>query len=212
MDKILTVAFLYILIFTVFTPAAFADVIEPGMKNIHLNYKISNIDDYPEYVFLAHGIPDPPFEVLNSSEFSFYKLSTVSLYAIPKSKINEGKFNNIDDEELQNFFKNNQNIIPSDIELNGSYGQVGIDNPLDNVLIELEITSITDNKMNIKKSKVIYTYSDGSTQEEVITDQNALPQPEKNILSYVWYFLVPVIAIAIIGVILYLRRQNKSKF
>jgi len=203
MNKISIILSLYIMIFTALIPAAFADVIEPGMKNINYNYKISNIDDYPEYIFLAHGVPSPSLEIITSKEFSFYKLSTVSIYAVKKSDLNEEELKNMDD--LQNFFNNNSKLISSDIKLDGSYGNIGMDNPLDNVLLELEITSINDNKMNIKKSKVIYTYSDGSTQEELIENQDVLPEPSKNSISNI-YFLIPVLAITAIGIIFISRK------
>lgn len=205
MKKTSIILSLYIVIFTAFTPAAFADVIEPGMKNINYNYKISNIDDYPEYIFLAHGVPSPSLEIITSKEFSFYKLSAVSIYAVKKSDLNEEELNNMNDLELQNFFNNNSKLISSDIQFDGSYGNVGMDNPLDNVLLELEITSINDNKMNIKKSKVIYTYSDGSTQEELIKNQDVLPEPSKNSISNI-YFLIPVLAITAIGIIFISRK------
>jgi len=188
-----------------FTPAVSADVIEPGMKNIDFNYKITNLDKYPDYVFIAHGIPSPSFEIINSSQFSFYKHSTVSIYAIKKSDFNENQIKNMDDSEIENFL-NNSKIISSDIKLEGSFGTVAINDPLDEALLELEITSVNGTKMTIKKSKIIYIYSDGSIQEELIKNQDVLPLPSKNKINYVWYYLVPVIAIVAIGIFLFLRR------
>jgi hypothetical protein len=203
MNRILIVS-ISLLILALTTPAAFADVIEPGMKNIDSYYIITNINDYPEYVFLAHGTPLPDIEIINSCKFGFYKLSTVSIYAIKKSEFNEEELKNIGDSALQNFFNNNSKLISSNIQLDGSYGEVGIDNPLESALIELEITSIKDTSMTIKKSKVIYSYSDGSIEEKAIENQSSLPEPSKN--SNNWYFAIPVLALAAIGAVLVWKR------
>jgi len=186
------------ILFFVCLPASFADVIEPGTRNIDFYYQISNIDNYPQYVFLAHGNPSPQVEILNSSEFSFYKLSTVSIYAIKKTEFN------MNDIQLQNFFINNSKLITSNIKLEGSYGNVGMDSSLEKVLIELQIISINNTEMNIKKSRVIYIYADGSKQENNIENQNVLPEPSKQ--NSLWYFLIPVLAMVVIGILWWRRK------
>lgn len=205
-----TTIFLLILVST--TSVAFADVIEPGMKEIKYYYKISNIDNYPDYIFLAHGTPSPIVEIINSSEFSFYKFSTVSIYALKKSDFNENELKNMDDEELENFFKNDSNVIRSDIELQGSYKNVVIADPLDNALVVLEVKSINGNKLEIEKSKIIYGYVDGTKEEEKFKDQNNTPEPSKNSASFwvnrLFYIIIPFLAIVAIGVILIARRYN----
>ena len=191
---------------------AFADIIEPGMKEVKYYYEISNIDNYSEYVFLAHGTPSTSIEIVNSSEFSFYKYSTVSIYALKKSDFNENEFKNMGDEELENFFKNDPRVIRSNIELYGSYKNVFIADPLDKALVVLEIKSIKENKLEIEKSKVVYAYVDGSKEEEKFKDQNITPEPSKNGVSFwigqLFYIIIPVLAIIAIGLIIIARRYR----
>lgn len=203
-----------LLILSSIPEVVFADVIEPGLKQVDLYYKISNIQNYQDYVFLAHGTPSPSYELINSSEFSFYKLSTVSLYAIKKSDFNdfnENKLKNGDIITIDDFFKKHPGVIKSNIELNGSYGTVGIDNPLENVTVILEITSLNKNNLEIKKSKVLYAYNDGSTQEEIIHD-NILPLPSKNNISYwsyqLFFIIIPILSIMAIVLIIIARKYK----
>ena len=87
--------------------SAYADVIEPGKKDIKLSYQISNINSFPIYVFLLHGSPSPSYEILNSSEFSFYKLSTASIYAVKRSS-----FNKTFEPEQPEFVDSSSTMIP----------------------------------------------------------------------------------------------------
>ena len=50
----------YLIIFLIITlllfPSASADVIQPGEKAINFDYQLTNIQDYPDYVLILHGI------------------------------------------------------------------------------------------------------------------------------------------------------------
>ncbi|MDD4811283.1 MAG: hypothetical protein PHY53_08885, partial [Methanobacterium formicicum] len=41
------------------TGASYADVVNPGEKTIPYSYQIANIQDYPDYVLILHGTPNP---------------------------------------------------------------------------------------------------------------------------------------------------------
>ncbi len=200
--------FLTFFIFLLTTSSiTYADVIEPGMKTINLNYKISNINNYPDYVFLLHGTPNPDIEIINSSEFSFYKLSAVSIYAIKKADFNQEILNG-SPEEIQAFFENNPNLIKSNMTLDGSYGDVKIENPLKEVTIILEIKDLNSNELNIEKSKIIYTFEDGSQQEESIEDQNNLPEPSRGMfnLNDYWWLIIGVLLVLMVIVIIIVKK------
>jgi len=51
------------------------------------------------------------------------------------------------------------------MELEGSYGTVNVANPLSEVLIELEITSLNQTHMEIKKKRILYTYEGGGCKK-----------------------------------------------
>ena len=144
-----------------FISHAFADVIQPGEKAINFDYQLTNIQDYPDYVFILHGMPSPTMEILNSSEFSFYKLSTCSIYAIKKTDFNKINMSKMNDTEVETFLMNDSRVARSNLELEGQYGSVSIDNPLESALVLLRINSIQGNNLEIQKTKIVYGYDNG---------------------------------------------------
>ncbi|NYB52981.1 MAG: hypothetical protein HVN35_10545 [Methanobacteriaceae archaeon] len=190
---------------------SFADVINPGEKNIPLTYQISNIQSYPDYVFILHGSPNPSMEVLNSSPFSFYKLSVCSIYAVPKSVYNELKMNQMDENQASSFLNNDSRVARSNLELKGIYGTVPLSNPLESALIILKINSIQGNNLDIQKDKIIYSYSNGQTVEQPFQNQNQTPTPDSppSWDYYIYFILLPIIALIIILFIAIRRRPNK---
>jgi len=75
-------------------PAVGADLIEPGMKVIRVNNYINNLDDFPDYTFIAAAEISPVcgrIEIVSSNEMpgDFYKFCSVSVYAIEKDKFSE---------------------------------------------------------------------------------------------------------------------------
>lgn len=206
MKNKLVVSIISIFILSITSPVVFADVIEPGMKEVKFYYTISNIDKYPDYVFLIHGTPSPTCEIINSREFSFYKLSTVSIYAIKKSNFNGTELSG--NANFDNYFKSNPDIIKSNIKLDGSYKQVNINDPLEKAHVILDITSINGSKMEINKSKIVFTYTDGTSQEETFKNQNTTPEPsnKSNLALELWYIVIPVLAIIAIVIIIISRK------
>ncbi|MCZ3364296.1 MULTISPECIES: hypothetical protein [Methanobacterium] len=206
MKNKLVISVISIFILSITSPVVFADVIEPGMKEVKLYYTISNINKYPDYIFLIHGTPSPSYEIINSSEFSFYKLSTVSIYAIKKSNFNETELSS--NAHFYNYFKNNPDIIRSNIKLDGSYKQVNINDPLEKACVLLDINSINGSTMEINKSKIIFTYTDGTSQEKIFKDQNITPEPsnKSNLALELWYIVIPVLAIIAIVIIIISRK------
>lgn len=200
--------FLFILLSLMGTSSA--DVIDPGEKNVPYSYKISNIQDFPDYVFILHGIPNPSIELLNSSEFSFYKLSTCSIYAVPRNLYNQMQIDQMNESQVSEFLNNDSRVARSSLKLDGTYGNVNQANPLDNALIILNIKSITGNNLNIHKEKIIYGYNNGQNVEKPYLSQNQTPEPTFPGTSwdyYIYYMLLPLIAL---GVIIFIIIRRKS--
>ena len=116
-------------------------------------------------------------EVLNSSEFSFYKLSTCSIYAIPRNVFNDVQFDQMSDDQLSAFLTNDTRVARSNLELKGIYGSVSDSDPLESALVILKINSIQGNNLDIQKDKVIYSYTNGQTVEKPFYNQNQTPTP-----------------------------------
>lgn len=190
--------------------ANWADVINPGEKTISYQYQISNIQDYPNYVFILHGTPNPSLHVLNSSSFSFYKLSTCRIYAIPQSVYRQVQPEEMNETQLVEFLNNDSRVARSSQKLEGSYGTVGVDNPLLSVLVILKINSIQGNSLELIKEKVVFTYNNGQKEEKVFQNQNQTPTPSSNLSysqNYFFYIIIPLIALLALIIILIMRRR-----
>nr|WP_319374810.1 hypothetical protein [uncultured Methanobacterium sp.] len=202
---------IFLLIVASITGIASADVINPGEKNIPFKYQLSNIQDYPDYVFILHGTPNPSMEVLNSSEFSFYKLSTCSIYAIPVSVFNQTQVYQMDDSGVGEFLNNDTRVARSTLKLEGTYGTVKEGDSLESALISLNIKSIPGNNLDIQKEKIIYSYSDGQKVEKPFQSQNQTPEPSimgQSWDSYLYFIVLPLIALFVVVFIVIRRRSN----
>lgn len=198
---------LLILLFLMGTSSA--DVINPGEKNIPFSYQISNIQDYPDYVFILHGTPNPSMEILNSSEFSFYKLSTCSIYAVPKNVYNAVLMNQMDETKVSEFLNNDSRVARSSLKLEGGYGNVNEANPLETALVLLNIKSIQDGNLDIQKEMIIYGYNNGQEVEKTFQSQNQTPEPtapEPSWGYYIYFIVLPIIALVILFIII--RRKT----
>lgn len=206
-----------IIILALFTQIVSADLIDIGEKGVSWRYEISNIGDYPDYVFMyyeersfGHGIINP------GDRFYFYKNSLASICTIKKTEFNEEEFNALEDRnytEVKDYFTNNPDLIKSGIQLR-AYGLVQQNDPLEKAVITLDIVSLTETNLDIQKSKITYTYEDGTSEEKVFQNQDVFPEPSKQAIlpwwfAEFWYVTLPATAIAIIGAILLLRKLRK---
>lgn len=210
--KLPKTALLFMLVFVIsflILPVS-ADVINPDEKNIPFSYQLINIQDYPDYVFILHGTPNPSLEFLNSSEFSFYKLSTCSIYAVPRTVFDSVQLSQMDDKQVELFLNNDSRVARSNLTLRGLYGTVNVADTLESALVMLKINSIQGNSMDIQKEKVIFTYNNGQKIEKPFMTQNQTPEPgapPSTWDSYVYYIIAPILAISALLLILF-RRKN----
>ena len=199
-------------VFLFLTPAAFADVIEPGQKVITYDYKLTNIDNFPDFVFILHGMPNPSLEILNSSVFNFYKLSTCSIYAVPKTVFNNVQLDKMNESQVEEFLNNDSRVARSNLELEGIYKTVSSNDPLNSALVLLEIKSINDTNLDIQKTRVVYGYSDGKNDEKPFIVQNETPEHSDNgpePVNYIYYLLLPILAIIIVSAYIIYRKRSK---
>jgi hypothetical protein len=208
MKKGIILLFSMILVFSIFPQTVSADLIIPGTKSVNWCYEISNISDYPNYVFVFNEERVTGHGVIHQGDcFSFYKNGLTSIYAIPKTEFNESELN-------RKFFEeNNPKLIKSNIHLN-SFGSVKENDSLQKAVVTLDIQSLNKRNFDIQKSKVTYTYTGGTSEEKVFRSQEIMPKPSKtNILPWwfakFWYLILPIAAIVLIGVILLIRRLKK---
>lgn len=202
---------IFLLIMVSVTGIASADVINPGEKSIPFSYQLSNIQDYSDYVFILHGNPNPSMEVLNSSEFSFYKFSTCSIYAVPVVVFNQVQVNQMNDSQLSEFLASDTSVARSTLKLEGLYGTVKEGDSLESALIILNIKSIQGNNLDIQKEMIVYGYSDGQKVEKPFQSQNqtpGLPTLEQSWYFYLYFIVLPLIALGAVVFIIIKRRSD----
>lgn len=184
------------------------DVILPDQKPVSWCYEISNIGQYPNYVFLYHEKRVGGHEIIKEGDcFSFYKNGKAKLYAIEKNKFNKSEL------DKKFFLENNSKLIDSNFTLN-SFGAIDKDNPLEKIAVTLKILSLNKDNLKVQKSKVTYTYEDGTTEEKIFQKQDELPSPSKKHDSSswfvkVWYIIIPAGALLLIIIILLLKRRSR---
>lgn len=153
------------------------------------------------------------YEIINKDScISFYKFSNPKIYTIKKSDFNESDIGKSrQDEKL--YFTSNQDLLSSDIEIK-AIALVHENDPRDKVVDLFEIESLSEDNVVLKKSKVVYTYLDGSTEEKTYTSQELRPNASKqSILPWwfikFWYIVLPSLAIITFIVILLVRKIRK---
>ncbi|MEN6330137.1 MAG: hypothetical protein ABFC91_07590 [Methanobacteriaceae archaeon] len=205
--KVLVMVFVLLFVFS-FSPA-YADVLEPGQKTVPIYYVLTNINEYPGYVFLLHGNPSPDFQILNSSPFTFYKFSVVSIYAVNRSQFNQAELMVTNSNQLDTYFQNDSRVLNANLQLESIYRTVSDTNPLDNVTILLEIVSLNDKGLKINKDRIIFGYNDGKTEEKSYVDQNTTPEaPPSEPGDLYWYYLLLPILAAITTLIILIYRHR----
>ncbi len=174
-------------------PMINADILMPGYHGIDINNEITNINDFPNYVFISGpgsesgpGLGMCPLKIIGSEGNieSYYKFCGVSVYAISKEDFNIEKINEINKEE--------------------------------NYSIQVEKFNSINKREVIKNIETYTTVPDSSTQNEINNyyeiDVNKLilePSNKKitrNNLIYV-YIIIPIIALIIIIFLIFRRRK-----
>jgi hypothetical protein len=156
------------------TLSASADVPVEGMKQADYNYVISNIKDYPDYVFLtSSAIWGWSYASIINSTGDFgggYKLDSFQLHAIKASDFERAKFFAARDQynqEIANctdYCRDNPKIVSSNLTLPKATSVNEI-LPLEKIEVDLRIDSITDQALKISKTKMLYYYENGTVQE-----------------------------------------------
>jgi hypothetical protein len=202
-------------------PKVSADLLIEGQKGVEYCFQISNMDEFPDYAFVVHypRVMEGYNVIENGECVSFYKYNVPVIYAINKSLFDEkplaGIMNSENRSKLSEYFASDGNFIPSDVSIKPVSTLPDTD-PTDKVVDEMKIISVGGNKLDIEKSKVIYTFSDGTSEEKTYVDQNVRPassrQPIIPVNSFqILYFVLPAAALIIIAAILIMRKTRKKK-
>ena len=200
--------------------AASADLIEPGKKLVQVEYKLTNIISYPTYVFLLYTFaPMVGYRVIKSGDsIGGYKLSEAYIYAIKNSDYLNVHIGD-SDREIKQFFKNNTHLIRSNVQLLFSGKQVPEIDPLVSQTINLQIDLLNQTFLEIQLSSISYQYNDGTIEKVTYSNHDApltiinpsnLPEPPVRLTSWIWFLLIPFLAIFGLVFIIKITRKRDS--
>ncbi|VVB72597.1 Uncharacterised protein [uncultured archaeon] len=153
---------------------AFADVKVEGWISQNCKYIISNINDYPDYVFLTSsdiwGWEQASLIDKNGTFGGGYKLDSFIVHAARAQDFDRERFFRHRDESSPGYVNctdycmDNPKIVSSNITLDKA---ISINEilPLEKIECYLKIDNITSQRLNLSRTRMLYYYENGSTQE-----------------------------------------------
>jgi hypothetical protein len=186
LDQTMGRALIFGLVLVALFPSAQADVAVEGWGQYNYNYVITNIGDYPDYVFLtSSGIWGwEHITVIENRTGSFgggYKLDSFQVNAIKSSKLDwnalkdEGEVINEEDKPRVDFFEDNPNIASSNLNLPVATSLEDTQN-IDDITVYLKVNSIEGRSINLSETRVVYRYLDGHI-ETIPINGDDIPAP-----------------------------------
>ena len=149
-----------------------ADVAIKGMKTYDCNYIISNMGNYPNYVFLTtSAIWGWTYAtVVDRKTGSFgggYKLDDFVLHAVKISDLRGLKLNSSGDRSPSQAerLKSNNKVLTANMSFRKA-SNFRDTIPLEKVSIILKIDSLDDTAFNISRVKAVFDYTGGKRKEE----------------------------------------------
>lgn len=201
-----------------------SDVLPDGKKKISFSFIVTNIVDYPDYVFLAYpvnqsgGKPRIEYRELKQDKSLGLacRFGNPVIYAIKKDLFNPADLDvsGIKDEKsqldkLDSFFTGNKNLIPSIKITCSTYAER--DAKYHYVQDEYRIENIKSDTLVLMQGKTIYKDRNGNiidTEENIFKPEGDLLPPAKKYATYL-YFVLPVLAFVAVVSIVVIRKMKK---
>jgi hypothetical protein len=182
-------------------PLASADIITPGFEPIGITNQISNIQDYPDHVFLMVSYLGGEInndmcsiKIINSDGIipGAYKFCDINVYAIEKSKFNQEQF-----DEILN------------VQILSTQDRILMSEQITEFLSTSEAKEVISDIEHYRQVPITSTIKSKTNYYEIDLSQS-LTSPtkitkERSTLFYL-YIIIPIIAIAII--IFLVKRRN----
>ncbi|BAY82828.1 hypothetical protein NIES267_23130 [Calothrix parasitica NIES-267] len=204
------------IVLTLFKPSLVqADVLPPDESRVSYCFKITNIDKYPDYLFMLLEKSDGPRmtprnRFLKSGEchnFGGYRVYG-EIYALKKSDVDLNKDIVGEFEQLKDFDSKKAKLIPalnkiSPIRTMKNVYQVA------KVAKSYEISEINDRYLKLKNHSITYIYKNNKSETKAYVEEDKLPLPSINNTAFLWY--VPILGMSLIGGAAYWKKSSKSK-
>ncbi|WP_020597027.1 hypothetical protein [Spirosoma panaciterrae] len=168
--------FLLCLCFSSDIPTLRADIIPAGQRRVDACFRLANVDQYPNYVFLAYIQQrfGDTYTLLNSDRcIGLGKQSSASIYAIAKEKFKEeairleGTFDSEKSrQQLRTYFNENPNLMRADLTV---YPHDFIPESDSALAVEdvLVIKSLTSDTLILGYDSAIFAYASGRKDKRI---------------------------------------------
>lgn len=150
-------------------PMVSADVIIPGQSPIDIDNIITNIEDFPDYVFITVGSlmgenhlgMCPPRLIENGEIQGGYKFCELSVYAIKKTDYDPSMINELVElEDYKEYINSYGKLVIKNIE---HYREEPDTNPIRHITnhYEIDLNKVLEepNKKEIEKNYLFYLYT-----------------------------------------------------
>lgn len=216
-NKLLTACMLALLLFGV-PPGSLANMLPDGHKNVEYAIRIQNADAFPNYLFILHLEEPRPigwggYVILEDEEdfgtnWPGAHMYSPQIYAIENTVFDENEISQTGSraEEARlrrglstseesakgtiDYFKNNKNLIPADIQIDPVYSIRATD-PREKITDVFKVVSIESGKFHMVKVK-------------------RTEQPTRSLPYFFWFPVLPAMAFMSILAILGLRKYRGS--
>ena len=207
--------------------SASADLLPDGKKKVNYNFRIENIDSYPDYSIIiypvntSNGVPVlRSYYVKDSSWIDiFCKFGSPALYIIKNSDLNRAALdsinligdNNTRANALTDFFNSNKSLMTRSASINCT-SYVERDAKYDVIQDELNIEKASGDSLVIKKSKTFYKDKNGNILDAKDSKSGVKDDVVTPAANYTGYLLVilPVLALILIVSVILIRKMKKQ--
>ncbi|MGB6294561.1 MAG: hypothetical protein WBF90_00065 [Rivularia sp. (in: cyanobacteria)] len=203
------------ILFTLFEPSlARADSITVDSTRVSYCFKITNIDKYPDYLFMLVEKSDGPRMTPRNRFLKSGKCHDLGgyrvygeIYALKKSDVDlkEDIVGNF--ERLKDLDSKKGQLISARRKISPFRTMKQV-YQIDRVAQGYEITDINDRYLSLKNSSITYFYKNNKSETKAVIDADKIPLPSKQDTAFLWY--VPILGISLIGGAAYWKKSNKS--
>ncbi|AFY55727.1 hypothetical protein Riv7116_3257 [Rivularia sp. PCC 7116] len=202
------------ILLTLFEPSlARADVLPRDESRVSYCFKITNIDKYPDYLFMVVEKSDGPRMTTRNRFLKSGKCHDLGgyrvygeVYALKKSDVDLeqdiiGEF-----ERLKDLESKKAKLIPATGRINPIRTMRNI-YQIDKVAKGYEIADINNRYLSLRNSSITYIYKNNKSETKAYLDGDKLPLPSSKNTAFLWY--IPIFGMSLIGGAAYWNKCKK---
>ncbi|MFH1211271.1 MAG: hypothetical protein V1645_05160 [archaeon] len=194
----------YLLMVALLVPMVYADAIEPGQRGIGINNMITNMGDYPDYVFIQVGQLGPsmcPMQVIGSDGVipGGYKFCDFSVFAVERSEFDSSFVVDADNK-----------FVSLDERARMSDPSIDVERELKDYLMSkgaVEVISGIETYKTVPEESPEQDYTEYYTVDlSGVQEKPRNTEITNNYLTYL-YVAIPIVALVVIVLLLLKKRR-----